>query len=84
MKLDSQLRAFESSIPQLLNLQRPLPEHWDPHIIPQRHMLSLLIHKALLFLHRPWFGRALLTAEESLFSPLASSFAAAVSTISLN
>lgn len=48
------------------------------HILPQKHMLSLLFHKAILFLHRPFFCKATKNTNEPLLSPYASSFAAAI------
>jgi hypothetical protein len=42
-------------------------------------MLSLLVHKALLFLHRPWFAKILREANsEPLLSPNATSFTACI------
>jgi hypothetical protein len=44
-----------------------------------RSMLSLLVHKALLFLHRPWFAKVLREGNsEPLLSPNATSFTACI------
>ncbi len=64
--------ASTSLSPDLTGVQGP------HHILPQKHMLSLLFHKAILFLHRPFFCKATHNGNEPLLSPYASSFAAAV------
>ncbi len=58
--------------------QSPTPPSVWQHILPQKHMLSLLIHKAILFLHRPFFSEATRKTSEPLLSPYSSSFAAAI------
>ena len=94
MAIDDELRQLARSLPSWLQLSldwpiagesatRPenvgIPEHHLAHIIPQRHMLSLLIHKALLFLHRPFFAHTIQHSDgEPLLSLHASSFAAAI------
>ena len=87
MDLDQEIRFFEAQIPTYLLLDRPLAadisaylsEAQISHILSQRHMICMMIHKALLFLHRPWFGRTLFKGGEPLLSEFAPSFAAAVS-----
>ncbi len=86
MILDKELRDFAETVPPWLHMQSAGGHEADPSIppaelcliIPQRHMLHLLIHKALLFLHRPFFGLATKHHGEPLLSSFASSFAAAV------
>ncbi|RXK39802.1 hypothetical protein M231_02995 [Tremella mesenterica] len=47
--------------------------------VPQVHMAALLLHKALLALHRPWFFQAIAAGSEPLRSPYAASFQACIS-----
>lgn len=49
------------------------------HTIVQKHMHTLIVHKALLFLHRPWLGHILsLDLTEPLNSPFGISFSASI------
>jgi hypothetical protein len=82
MDLDHRVRTFYATIPSFLQYERPLPslDFTTKRVIQsQRHMLHLLVHKALLFLHRPYYIRAVRAPSEPMLSSASTSFAAAVS-----
>ena len=85
--LDRKIRASELATPAYLQHGRTssnmasvnsLSEHDRVHIRSQQHMLSLLHHKALLFMHRPFFARAMSASDDPMSSPHSSSFIACI------
>ncbi|KAH8916253.1 hypothetical protein BT69DRAFT_794956 [Atractiella rhizophila] len=89
-KIDQRIRTIERTAPEFLQLQdgvfnsierfqaMGVSRDESKQIVAQQHMLSLLIHKALLYLHRPWFAKALQTDADPMNSPYVSSFVACV------
>ncbi|KAM0789787.1 hypothetical protein ACM66B_006639 [Microbotryomycetes sp. NB124-2] len=77
--LDKALRSHEARAPDWLRLTdfSGVPRADDTtSSVAQRHMLCLLLHKALLALHRPWFAKAVMhdSDAEPMTSPWAASF----------
>lgn len=54
LQLDQELRAREACAPPWLRLGSGAPPHADATTVPQKHMVSLLLHKALLGAHYVW------------------------------
>lgn len=78
LELDRNLRSIEAGAPPYLRFDHVDTTSNLKHIIgPQRHMVSLLLHKALLALHRPYFAKAV-ALDEPMVSQFASSFNACV------
>lgn len=78
LRLDGELKAREAKAPAWLRLNSPGPSHPDATTVPQKHMVSLLLHKALLALHRPYFAKAILYGDEPMLSTHAASFNACI------
>ncbi|KEI42355.1 uncharacterized protein L969DRAFT_97832, partial [Mixia osmundae IAM 14324] len=78
LQMDRQARSFLSNSPSYLRFGAPSLAGEHCHLAPQRLMLELLVHKALLFIHRPFFAEALLHSNEPLSSPRAASFVACI------
>ncbi|GAA5838680.1 hypothetical protein JCM11251_003261 [Rhodosporidiobolus azoricus] len=79
LALDRTLRAHEARAPEWLRLtdfSGALRPDDTPGTVAQRHMLCLLLHKALLALHRPWFAKAVMhdSGAEPMTTPWAASF----------
>jgi len=82
LKLDRDLRAKEATAPACLKMTKQPNQASQGGVdvnVPQSHMLSLLVHKGLLALHRPFFAQALLAdGREPMLTPQAASFNACV------
>ncbi|KAM0747622.1 hypothetical protein T439DRAFT_292608, partial [Meredithblackwellia eburnea MCA 4105] len=80
LRLDRQLKECEARAPSWLRLSVVGSSGLapDPSTIPQKHMVSLLLHKALLALHRPFFALAVLAGPEPMLSSYAASFNACI------
>lgn len=82
LQLDREFKATAAKAPHWLRLDETAssassthpPSDIERKLIPQRHMLVLLLHKGLLALHRPWFAKALMSGTEPMTSPYAASF----------
>lgn len=82
LQLDREFKATAAKAPHFLRLDEsssanpahPAASEIERKLIPQRHMLVLLLHKGLLALHRPWFAKALMSGAEPMTSPYAASF----------
>ncbi|KAJ8295659.1 putative transcriptional regulatory protein C1F7.11c [Rhodotorula toruloides] len=82
LQLDREFKATAAKAPHWLRLDETTssassthpPSDIERKLIPQRHMLVLLLHKGLLALHRPWFAKALMSGTEPMTSPYAASF----------
>ncbi|KAK4052952.1 hypothetical protein OIO90_004076 [Microbotryomycetes sp. JL221] len=79
LSLDKALRSHEARAPgwmRITDFSRASQADDPPSSIAQRHMLCLLLHKALLALHRPWFAKAVMqdSGAEPMTSPWAASF----------
>ncbi|ORY28183.1 fungal-specific transcription factor domain-domain-containing protein [Naematelia encephala] len=85
MRLDGELRSVEAGAPQWLKwreyeaMAEATDEETKMRRIPQQHQAALLLHKALLALHRPWFSKAITSGSEPLLTQYAASFSACIS-----
>lgn len=59
LKMDTELREQYEKVPSFLHMRSTEESKNDPGwLVIQRHSLSLLTHKALVILHRPYAARA--------------------------